>query len=637
MTMFLAPYTAIADVDGSPLDAGFLYLGEYGKDPVGFPVEVFWDADFTVPAAQPIRTRNGYPVRNGSPAKVYLKTAQHSIAIKNRKGAFVLVDFYNKGWDASFVVDASGKNQQEINNEWVSVERYGVRFNTTDDQSTNLQRALNSGNNLLFPKSGTIYANNLAQSTSGQILHSFGSVVIQKNANGPIINSSANYPQIHNIKFRGGSSNTPEFTGDNLVFTGVNPKFINCGSMWAAGRALKATGNAVVIRGSQDIWQTSDTTSTGYDIEIGTSGVCTLYHQLDGIYTSQKTGGILLVDTGSHSLKGGQIGKLNIKAGTKPSGVNGGMTMGCRILGDVNIEQSNTGFSNNQFSDITLTFAAGTSFCIVDASNNYSSGFASVNNGNGVNNIVIRSTGTGADGFAYMTYGAGTTTRSLGMNFSDVTRAWKFDGSVILPNNQAFKIADNTGTERIIAMLAANNNLTIGSNIGSYTYFQGENIGLNSSTGTQVRVSDGFIAPISDNSKTCGTAALRWSNIYSNNGTIQTSDARLKQQFRSQTERERDAALEIKSSICLFKFNDAVEFKGSSARWHTGVRAQEVISILSKHNLNWQEYAFICYDVWDGEKAIYDDDGNVIIKEIESGERYSIRYDELTMFILATI
>ena len=113
--MFLAPYTAIADIDGSPLDAGFLFFGEYGKDPELFPIEVFWDADFTVPAAQPIRTRNGYPVRNGSPTKVYLKTAQHSIVIKNRNSAFILVDFENKGWDASFVVDASGKTQQEIN------------------------------------------------------------------------------------------------------------------------------------------------------------------------------------------------------------------------------------------------------------------------------------------------------------------------------------------------------------------------------------------------------------------------------------------------------------------------------------------------------------------------------------------
>lgn len=116
MTMFLAPYTAIADIDGGPLDAGFLFFGEYGKDPELFPVEVFWDSDFTVPAAQPIRTRNGYPVRNGSPAKVYLKTAQHSIVIKNRNGAFILVDFKNKGWDASFVFDGN-KSQHEINEE----------------------------------------------------------------------------------------------------------------------------------------------------------------------------------------------------------------------------------------------------------------------------------------------------------------------------------------------------------------------------------------------------------------------------------------------------------------------------------------------------------------------------------------
>lgn len=99
MTMFLAPYTAIADIDGSPLDAGFLFFGEYGKDPISFPVEVFWDSEFTVPAAQPIRTRNGYPVRNGSPTKVYLKTAQHSIVIKNRNNAFILADFENKGRD----------------------------------------------------------------------------------------------------------------------------------------------------------------------------------------------------------------------------------------------------------------------------------------------------------------------------------------------------------------------------------------------------------------------------------------------------------------------------------------------------------------------------------------------------------
>ncbi|MFN6971676.1 MAG: hypothetical protein ACK4NN_12475 [Rheinheimera sp.] len=110
MTMFLAPYTAIADLDGSPLDAGFLFFGEYGKDPESFPIETFWDAEFTIPTAQPIRTRNGYPVRNGSPAKVHLKQPNHSIAIKNRNGAFILVDFTNKGWDITFT-----EQQKQIN------------------------------------------------------------------------------------------------------------------------------------------------------------------------------------------------------------------------------------------------------------------------------------------------------------------------------------------------------------------------------------------------------------------------------------------------------------------------------------------------------------------------------------------
>ncbi len=127
--MFLAPYTAIADIDGSPLDAGFIFFGEYGKDPELFPIEVFWDADFTVPAAQPIRTRNGYPVRNGSPTKVYLKTAQHSIVIKNRNSAFILVDFNNKGWDASFVVDGD-ENQKQINDNQKEINQFLFPFYT---------------------------------------------------------------------------------------------------------------------------------------------------------------------------------------------------------------------------------------------------------------------------------------------------------------------------------------------------------------------------------------------------------------------------------------------------------------------------------------------------------------------------
>ncbi|RBA42325.1 MULTISPECIES: SGNH/GDSL hydrolase family protein [Acinetobacter] len=117
MTMFLAPYTAIADIDGSPLDAGFIYFGEFGKNPETHPIPVYWDADFAIPAAQPIRTRNGYPIRNGSPTKVYLKKAQHSIVIKNRNGSTIFVDVNGAGLVSTLLVRPSGVTvEQTFNN-----------------------------------------------------------------------------------------------------------------------------------------------------------------------------------------------------------------------------------------------------------------------------------------------------------------------------------------------------------------------------------------------------------------------------------------------------------------------------------------------------------------------------------------
>ena len=108
MTTILAPYTSIADIDGSPLDAGFIYIGEQGKNPEASPVPVFWDADFTIPAAQPIRTRNGYLVRNGSPAKIYLREPMHSISVKNKNGSVIFVDVNGAGLVSTLLVRPSG-------------------------------------------------------------------------------------------------------------------------------------------------------------------------------------------------------------------------------------------------------------------------------------------------------------------------------------------------------------------------------------------------------------------------------------------------------------------------------------------------------------------------------------------------
>lgn len=184
----------------------------------------------------------------------------------------------------------------------------------------------------------------------------------------------------------------------------------------------------------------------------------------------------------------------------------------------------------------------------------------------------------------------------------------------------------------------------------------------------------GHLYPAYNNTYSVGTPSNLVSVVYAATGTINTSDERLKQQFRSQTERERNAALEIKNSIQLFKFNDAVDLKGDGARWHVGVKAQQVIGILQSHNLNPFEYAFVCFDEWEAQEEIIESwedeyaendvynengeyDGFVLLGEIaykkgdliraagsqvirdyqEGGSRYAVRYDELSMFILAAI
>lgn len=145
------------------------------------------------------------------------------------------------------------------------------------------------------------------------------------------------------------------------------------------------------------------------------------------------------------------------------------------------------------------------------------------------------------------------------------------------------------------------------------------------------------IVPSVDNTVTLGNASKRYSEIFAGNGTINTSDERLKTTLLSIEDNERSCALEIKSNIRKFKMTDAVEVKGDNARIHFGVGAQTVVDIFEKHGLDAMEYGMVCHDVWEEQQERKDEGGNVIDEYREAGDRYGIRYDELAMFILASM
>lgn len=84
----LTPFATFNDVDGNPLEYGYIYIGEENQNPEAVPVSVFWDEALTIPAAQPIRTIGGYPSRSGSPGRIFVAAA-YSITIRNKNGTLI--------------------------------------------------------------------------------------------------------------------------------------------------------------------------------------------------------------------------------------------------------------------------------------------------------------------------------------------------------------------------------------------------------------------------------------------------------------------------------------------------------------------------------------------------------------------
>lgn len=79
------PYKTYTGLDGKPLNNGYVYFGLPGENPITSPVSVFWDAAGTIPAAQPLRTINGYIVRAGTPANVFYE-GTYSVLVRDSKG-----------------------------------------------------------------------------------------------------------------------------------------------------------------------------------------------------------------------------------------------------------------------------------------------------------------------------------------------------------------------------------------------------------------------------------------------------------------------------------------------------------------------------------------------------------------------
>lgn len=157
------------------------------------------------------------------------------------------------------------------------------------------------------------------------------------------------------------------------------------------------------------------------------------------------------------------------------------------------------------------------------------------------------------------------------------------------------------------------------------TFYQASSGTLNET----YRMNNTYFIPLTDDDKSLGAAGARWSVVYAGNGTINTSDARQKQQVRDLSDAEKLVARKLKGLLKAFKFNNAVEKKGDQARIHVGVMAQEVHAAFASEGLDAHQYGVFCYDEWSDEVS---EDG---VKLREAGNAYGVRYEQLFAFIIA--
>lgn len=96
------------DIDGSPLESGYIYCGVTGLNPEVSPKDIFWDEALTIPAAQPIRTIGGYPSRSGTPAMFYTD-GNYSLTVRNKNSSLIYSSLTR-----TFEVDASDIANQMV-------------------------------------------------------------------------------------------------------------------------------------------------------------------------------------------------------------------------------------------------------------------------------------------------------------------------------------------------------------------------------------------------------------------------------------------------------------------------------------------------------------------------------------------
>jgi hypothetical protein len=212
------PISSFLDVDGKPLENGYVWIGVAGSDPVANPISVYWDDAATQLAIQPIRTIGGYPSNAGVRSRLYISATDYSVKVTNVNGAeTVPVSLYNAtevyAADVNFLQAGTGavvRTVQAKLRETVSVLDFGAVGDGVADDTAAIQAAISaSANKQLTMPSGTYLINGATGLQISNPIHwlfEANAKLLFNNNNATYIQTAANNVTIENIWIDGGST-----------------------------------------------------------------------------------------------------------------------------------------------------------------------------------------------------------------------------------------------------------------------------------------------------------------------------------------------------------------------------------------------------------------------------------------------
>lgn len=190
----------------------------------------------------------------------------------------------------------------------------------------------------------------------------------------------------------------------------------------------------------------------------------------------------------------------------------------------------------------------------------------------------------------------------------------QMDGNVVLTNGRNLFGTNTAGAMRSMALWSSDDQILFG--YGSYAnnegsvYYSGNNIYVRSKNDIRlvtahetVILQDGdgsatynaFFKPVSNGKCTLGASANRWYAVYAANATIQTSDAREKENFISLDDRHS----QLFDKLRPVQYN----FINGNGRRCYGLIAQDVLSAMEELGIGEHELDLVHHDTWFDEES----------------------------------